>query len=395
MSSTATIRRYAEQIRNLYGREEVALFPPPGLSAGDSFFSSYARDRNSGALLPGKVYVGIHAPGLGSMQTLQVRAFSALLQAPMALPEAERDPWWTLLLFFNSLRELGTTLSLFQSDIPDYFGVMRNRLGLDWGAMRQIRRELELTSRLRNDEVPRAIEELQRTYGSRGAAPIDTCLSSSIIEVGIDIDRLSLMGVVGQPKSTSQYIQVTGRVGRKWEDRPGLVVTLYGASKPRDRSHFEQFRSYHERLYAQVEPTSVTPFSRPALERALHGVMVSYVRQQGSSSIAERPFPAPEQLLDAFEKLFEDRVAIVDANETATAKHVFEKRRKQWRKWHRTEWRGSPSSENAPLLVMAGSYIPQTWRYLTWETPTSMRNVDAECGIAVTKLYLQDEMENQ
>ena len=108
----------------------------------------------------------------------------------------------------------------------------------------------------------------------------------------MDIDRLSLMAVVGQPKTTSQYIQVTGRVGRK-SDRPGLVVTIYAASKPRDRSHFEKFRSYHERLYSQVEPTSVTPFSRPALDRAAHAVIATYVRQLGDSDQAESPYPYP------------------------------------------------------------------------------------------------------
>ena len=125
------------------------------------------------------------------------------------------------------------------------------------------------------------MEELEvPTSGSRRA--VDICLASSIVEVGIDIDRLSLMAVVGQPKTTSQYIQVTGRIGRKWWERPGLVATIYSASKPRDRSHFEKFRTYHERLYAQVEPTSVTPFSPPVLDRALHAVLVAYVRQLGA-----------------------------------------------------------------------------------------------------------------
>lgn len=120
VSSTATIRRYLDQIRSLYGRDDVALFPPPGLEADDSFFARYARN-SDGTLQRGRMYVGIHAPGLGSLQTVQVRTFAALLQAPMKLTSPqERDPWWTLLLFFNSLRELGTTLSLFQSDIPDY-----------------------------------------------------------------------------------------------------------------------------------------------------------------------------------------------------------------------------------------------------------------------------------
>jgi ATP-dependent helicase YprA (DUF1998 family) len=132
------------------------------------------------------------------------------------------------------------------------------RLGIGYGEIRRYPNVLELTGRISSDRVPGAISQLEVGCGMLGRSAVDVCLASSIIEVGIDIDRLSLMAVIGQPKMTSQYIQVTGRVGRNWRERPGLVVTIYSASKPRDRSHFEKFRSYHERLYAQVEPTSVS-----------------------------------------------------------------------------------------------------------------------------------------
>jgi hypothetical protein len=145
VSSTATIRRYVEQVKALYARESVELFPPSGLDASDSFFARYATD-DDGRLSPGRIYVGVHGPGLGSMQTVQVRTFTALMQAAEDIPSQEaRDPWWTLLVFFNSLRELGTTLSLFQSDIPDYLKVLALRLGLPYGAMRRLRHIRELT----------------------------------------------------------------------------------------------------------------------------------------------------------------------------------------------------------------------------------------------------------
>lgn len=389
VSSTATIRRYVEQIRALYGRDRVALFPAPGLDVEDSFFSRFAKSDN-GELLPGRIYVGVHAPGLGSVQTAQVRTFTSLLQSVVEMSPVARDPWWTLLLFFNSLRELGTTLSLFQSDIPDYLKVLRNRLGIDLAQVRTLRNILELTGRLRSEEVPDAIAALELNCVSSKEPPVDVCLSSNIIEVGIDIDRLSLMCVVGQPKTTAQYIQVTGRVGRRWWERPGLVITIYGPSKPRDRSHFEKFRSYHESLYSQVEPTSVTPFSPPTLDRALHAVMVAYARMIGDDRVANSPYPYPGNLIDDLYQILLPRVMFVDGAEAENFHRVFERRSEQWRQWERTRWKGLIQAEDVPLLREPGAYVPPAWARLSWSTPMSMRNVDAECQAEITSLYLDE-----
>ncbi len=390
VSSTATIRRYRDQIKALYARDEVALFPPPGLDASDSFFARYATNED-GTLKRGRIYAGVHAPGLGSLQTAQVRTFSSLLQAPVPLSKEERDPWWTLLLFFNSLRELGTTLSLFQSDIPDYFTVLRNRNGIQPASLRRFWNMKELTGRLRSDEVPAAISALEVQCMSSDADPVDVCLASNIIEVGVDIDRLSLMAVVGQPKTTSQYIQVTGRIGRLWADRPGLVVTIYSASKPRDRSHFEKFRSYHERLYAQVEPTSVTPFSPPVLDRALHAVMTAYARQEGGENLAQSPEPFPTSLVEQLRTIILPRVQKVDPEEENNFTRVFNKRASEWRRWESTKWTGNWQETDIPLLRGAGAYASRERAKLSWATPQSMRNVDAECQVQITKLYLDDE----
>jgi hypothetical protein len=250
---------------------------------------------------------------------------------------------------------------------------------------------------LRNDEVPEAISKLEVVYAQDGqkSYPVDVCLASNIIEVGIDIDRLSLMAVVGQPKTTSQYIQVTGRVGRRWFERPGLVVTLYGASKPRDRSHFEKFRTYHERLYAQVEPTSVTPFSPPVLDRALHAIMVSYVLQLGDRNVTLSPYPYPAQLIEQLRNIILPRVQIVDKNELKNFERVFDRRAGEWQRWQRNVWEDH-SGENSPLLRYAGSYVSPELARLSWPTATSMRDVDAQCEAVITSLYaLQGDGEGE
>ena len=249
---------------------------------------------------------------------------------------------------------------------------------------------LELTGRLPGDEVPKAISALEIPTDSQQGHAVDVCLASNIIEVGVDIDRLSLMAVVGQPKTTSQYIQVTGRVGRK-SDRPGLVVTIYAASKPRDRSHFEKFRSYHERLYAQVEPTSVTPFSRPALDRAAHAVIASYVRQFGDSDQAESPYPYPTALIAAAARILDERASSVDPDELAALRRIIQKRGDEWQRWQRLRWSGALHDENMPLMRPAGAYVTPERARVSWSTPQSLRNVDAECQVEITQLYMLEE----
>ncbi|WP_339323491.1 helicase-related protein [Paenibacillus sp. FSL W8-0194] len=388
--STATIRRYQKQILDIYARTDVSLFPAPGLDIDDSFFSTYARDKD-GNLMPGRKYVGLNAPGLGSMQTLQVRSLTSLLQAPMGMDEKERDPWWTLLIFFNSLRELGTTVTLLQSDIPNHLKVIKARQNLDYKELRHLNKIKELTSRLSSDEIASAISELKIQKGAGNVT--DLCLASNIIEVGVDIDRLSLMAVIGQPKTTAQYIQVTGRVGRRWYERPGLVVTLYSASKPRDRSHFEKFRSYHEKLYAQVEPTSVTPFSPTVVDRMLHAVMVGYVRQFGHMDEVDSPSPLPEELLTQLREIICKRVESIDHEELENIRKVFDRRISQWKTLRPSEWSKKRNSDEYPLLYPAGSYVDPTTKRISWATPNSMRNVDSQCLGEISALYVLQDIE--
>lgn len=383
IASTATIRNAARQVLDLYGRRDVSLFPPHGLTQGSSFFAERTT-YDDGRPVEGRRYLGVLSPSLGSLQTVQVRVAAATLQGALLIPEGERDGYWTNLNFLNSLRELGNTVSLLQSDIRDYLTGIRRREGSD--QIRWPRNTMELTSRRENDEIPQAIEELEIRYPDRKC--VDVCLASNIIEVGVDIDRLSLMTIVGQPKTTAQYIQVSGRVGRQ-EGRPGLVIVLYSAAKPRDRSHYERFTGYHQRLYAQVEPTSLTPFARPVLHRGLHGAAVAHIRQTGPADAG--PLPFPTQSYDDAIDLLRTRALLVDPDEVGSLNDLADMRRRQAVAWQRTDWNGNQLWGHPDDGLMRYPGSPAVPGSLTWEVPSSMRNVDAECRLQVTTAYLLDD----
>ncbi|WP_258934181.1 hypothetical protein [Nesterenkonia pannonica] len=115
-----------------------------------------------------------------------------------------------------------------------------------------------------------------------------------------------------------------------------MVITIYGAAKPRDRSHYERFRTYHQQLYAQVEPTSVTPFAAPVLRRALHAAAVAYVRQTAPEDLQPHPFPAAQY--DEAVELIRERALVADGSEVNVLDRMADKRRRQWKGWERTTW---------------------------------------------------------
>ena len=281
VASTATIRRAAKQCKDLFNRDSFQ-FPPAGVDASDTYF---AREYDDAA---GRLYVGLLPTAASSPLTAQIRAVSALAQGLLivtndTVSESCLDPYWTLIQYFSSLKELGRAATLVSSDIPEYLPSMQRRYELADGDRRSIWRSEELTSRKNETEIAQILRKLEVRYEREPESyerALDTLLATNMISVGVDVKRLGLMMVVTQPKSTSEYIQASSRVGRS-ASAPGLVLTAYNASRSRDRSHYEQFRGYHESFYRFVEPTSVTPFSLPALERALHAGLVILARQVG------------------------------------------------------------------------------------------------------------------
>ncbi|MCG8094856.1 MAG: DISARM system helicase DrmA [Candidatus Thiodiazotropha endolucinida] len=282
IASTATIRRAHEQIRQLYNRD-LAIFPPSGLSSKDSFFAKEQEIKLEDDKTAGRLYVGLNAPG-SSTKTLLVRVYAALLAAGEAEisrdPEAA-DPYATVVGYFNSLRALGGARRLVEDDIKKRLRYLAQQRGFP---QRYINDPDELTSRLDSWRIPGLLKRLDNKFPREKDKqyPVDVLLATNMISVGVDIDRLGLMVVTGQPKSTAEYIQATSRVGRK---HPGLVITMYNWLGARDLSHYEHFRAYHAALYRYVEAISVTPFSSRALDRGLRGAFAA-LQRLGAQSMA-------------------------------------------------------------------------------------------------------------
>lgn len=385
VASTATISKASEQVHALYGRP-VFLFPPQCLRAADSFF---AYEDTEAA---GRTYVGVHASALPSHVTTQVRVFSSLLQAAKSVQvtnEIERDAYFTLVAYFNSLRELGHAATLLRADIPEYLSAMWLRKNIKGVTRRFINIAIELTSRVPSSEIPESLQLLERIYPPEGdGLPVDVCLATNMISVGVDVPRLGLMSVIGQPKTTSEYIQATSRVGRR-QRSPGVVVTIYHTGKPRDRSHYEHFRSYHSALYRGVEPTSVTPFAAPVRDRALHALVVTLVRFLGSPQNRVRPQPYPSaELLDQIEEIIANRVAVVDPDEENLTVQLLEDFLRRWRDVLPPRYGDfGPPQPEIPVMYPAGSQPLDEWMGKSLPTPSSMRSVDADCEAAVIGNY--------
>lgn len=390
IASTATIRGADDQVRSLYARSQTRLFPSPGLLMGDSFFGKYARDA-AGTLRPGRLYLGIHASDYGSVLTTQVRTFSSALFRPFSFAPDRRDPWWTLLAFYNSLRELGGAKTLFDSDIRSRLKFMFNRENFAHNVRRNLRIVEELTSRLSQAEIVGMMDRLSAPYSAaEDSATLDACLASNIIEVGVDIERLSLMGVVGQPKTTATYIQVTGRVGRQWWNRAGLILMIYNPSKSRDRSHFEQFHSYHRRLYERVEPTSATPFALSAIQRGLPGALIAWARQHSSAPVQNEA--AYMDALESGYQLLRERCRMVQAPEDQlrSLQELERVRDELEHRWdlNPQEWEAFPPAINGEYLMLwPGQFATLAQKQRGFVVPSSMRQVDGSAELNIHQGY--------
>lgn len=366
VGSTATIRRAEEQVKSLFDRE-TCQFPPPGLGAEDSGFAVVDTEQ------AGRGYIGLTTAGRSAKFALQAVSASLLNGALNAISQNESDPYWTLLAYFNSLRELGGALVLMQDDVSDTLALLATRRSSSVRLLSEIE---ELTSRRSQAEIRDMLEKLSVPASGPGA--VDVVLATNMVSVGVDIPRLGLMLVNGQPKTMAEYIQATSRVGRGKVQ--GLVVVLLNSAKPRDRSHFETFSTWHSSLYRFVEATSATPYASRARDRALHAVLVAVIRHLvpgmlDSPKWTEDGISQARRLVDSIVQ----RAKRVDPDEDEVSMELNRRldswiRRAPERYWAKAGVRQvalMQGAEEAAARRAAGMAVGQAW-----PTPNSMRGVE-------------------
>ncbi len=396
IASTATIRRAKEQCSVLYNRD-VVQFPAPGLDSGDSFFAREAEISYENNVF-GRKYVGLMPSGK-TKAMMEIRVMAALLQRihMMKLPDEVKDKLWTLTAYFNSLKDLGKASTLVEDDVKDFIIRTANRL---FTSRRLIVSADELTSRVTTTELNETLDKLEKLEYSRSNMnnkryASNVLLATNMISVGIDVARLNVMLLIGQPKLTSEYIQASSRVGRSY---PGVAFVQYDATKSRDRSHYERFRVYHESFYRFVEPTGATPFSKPARERALHAVVTAMIRQRaGLAKDEDAIYFDKDYFADAVretEQFILERIKQINTradnvleDDIADIQSEIKEFIEEWQKYARTAADAKtryyfgrrfmvqpPSAELGRLLKQYNSGGKDGAR----ETLTSMRNVDTQ-----------------
>lgn len=398
IGSTATSRRTAQQVGIVFQRS-FCQFPAGGFSAQDSFF--YREDFES----PGRLYVGVHAMGRSMPHSLE-RVAGILLHEATTIAEPEvRDQYWTLAVYFKALRELGGAWVLMNESVPRYLASLAGT-----GHASRLMIVQELTSHVPSGIIPEVfarleqpILDLQTPEQSSRGDPIDVLLATNMISVGIDVDRLGVMVVHGQPHMTSEYIQATSRVGRRPEVG-GLVVTIYNWARPRDRSIYENFVSFHKTIYRYVEPVTVTPYSTRARERALHAVLFALVRLgtpefnpgEAAAAISD---PALRKKVDEAVEQIVERVSDIDPSEAASTREHLNAIVAKWevlaQDYSRLVWAHRPFVSDVAALMYPVEEGFGEGEVPGWMTLQSMRDVSPPCPIRVLGYRELRRLENE
>ncbi len=425
IASTATTKRAREQVRAVYGRD-LAVFPPPVLDIADTFFS---RQVPVTPATPGRRYLGICAHGV-RLKSAEIRLAEILLIAGQTLFDthgAAADPYMTVVGYFNAIRELAGMRRYLDDDVTTRVRSHGRRRGLSdritsTAGMLTIE---ELTSRISSADISNVLKRLETEFTpdldtsvrrraitaelaeahkakrdphpvaarwvariTEGRAPVDVALATSMLQVGVDVSRFGLMVVTGQPKNTAEYIQASSRVGRD-QGRPGLVVTLYNWSRPRDLAHYEDFGYHHATFYRQVEALSVTPYTRRALDRGTAATFIAAVRNRDetwSRDADAQDVPLDGPVVAAMTRRILDRAA--RAGGPRGRDYLAERIAALRDRWElaktgsgsaRLGYRDRPG--NRPLRGLLDTATGAGWHELT--VPMSMRETENEINLLV------------
>jgi hypothetical protein len=402
VASTATVRRARAQVQQVFARD-LCVFPPPLIDAGDTFFSRRVAPSKQ---TPGRRYRGVLAPG-ERLTAIEIRVMTAVLEFGQLLfdrygPAA--DPYMTALDYFTSTRELAGMRRLTEDDVTD-------RLGRQGALVRRRRPTVaELTSRMDSSKVIQSLADLERHFdpyqdSTAGQAalrqlrkddraaydqvirpgymrPVDVLLATSMLQVGVDVQRLGLMIVTGQPKNMAEYIQVSSRVGRSVAG-PGLVVTIFQWNRPRDLAHYEHFIYEHATFGRRVEGLTTTPFSKRALDRGLAGVLVGAVRHHSDGAmpnLGAQVAPLGAVSVAPLLELLRSRAEVV-ADSAPVGVEVADRAREQLDRWFhkRATLPAGQLGYEANAQAAAGLLRrPEDLPWDRWSAPMSLREVEPE-----------------
>lgn len=403
VASTATIKEAQRQVKRLFGKD-VAVFPPQGLSTDDAFFAKTVPLEKKA----GRLYVGYFAPLLGRQKNLAPLA-SLLLIAPFVLfghnqdeYETWADAWWTQLIYHGSLKGVGNSHNAFNVGVKDYFedfyqaffGADNHELldaqGFNINFYENVLKEYinkrkhtaieQLTSINTASENAHTFGRLELKKGENGQA-VDVVLATNMVSVGLDVGRLALMVINGQPLTTSEYIQASSRVGRS--DVGGVVFVNYYRDQARSLSHYENFYPYHQSFYRFVEPTSVTPYTYQTRRRALHAGLVMALRhgvpdellRNENAEYLDPTHPAISQAITLYKKQCakadperaEQTQAHIDELVMAWQNYITKQQKNRQKLYYK-----SPDNASASLLYSHGDKFQGLWATLN-----NMRNVES------------------
>lgn len=342
ISSTATTRNTELQIRALYDRG-INIFPKSGVDYDDSFFAFYKRQRigNNEEWISKRRYKGVLPTGRTQM-LMQLR-LAAILFVHRAKFEKEywqdgvnddlynsaADNYYSIISYFNSLKEVGKTDAQYPYEFTKYLQRLYSRVMGHCGLLdcfyadENTLTSEELTGRLSGPQVVSTLDKVQRKFDVNhrlphpdknnvivsGLTPPDYILATNMISVGIDVDRFNTIIMNSMPRNIAEYIQASSRVARKHK---GLVLTSHNPFRVRDTSHYEKFIEFHEKMYYYVDPISITPFSKKAIEKYLPLYLATIIRHtmsglQNNRTDAGNIVKCAQQVRDDLKKYFLNR----------------------------------------------------------------------------------------